>query len=125
MSYLGETMTTTQYDKDRGNTVPLRDYFESRLHAIEKGIELADSKMQMRLQSMNEFRDALKDQAAEFVTDSEVCAKFDAIENRIKTLEISRAELSGKANQSTAMWAFGMGIAGMLISLIGLISKFL
>jgi hypothetical protein len=69
----------------RSDELTLKEYFESRYKALEdlicarlqaqdKAVELAKNSMEKRLDSMNEFRDTLKDQASRFVTRSELLA---------------------------------------------------
>jgi len=108
--------------------VTLREYFERLLAEHDKAVALqfsnaqtalnkAESALSDRLQGMNEFRDQLRDQAAKFVTQSELAAKVDAIDNRIKALENQRANLEGR------FWAIGAAIVvvNLAIALAGLL----
>ena len=52
--------------------VSLKEYFESRIESLEKAVYVASSAMDRRLEGMNEFRDAMKDQAARIVTREEL-----------------------------------------------------
>lgn len=63
-----------------GETVSLKEHFESRIQAVEKATDLARDNMEKRLAGMNEFRETLRDSAATFATRKEVEAKFDTIE---------------------------------------------
>lgn len=63
----------------RGNNtedlkISLKDHFDSLLAARDKAEAEARAGMEKRLDGMNEFRDALKDQSSKFVTRAEVIA---------------------------------------------------
>jgi|GEM_PF-5519657 hypothetical protein len=71
------------YSKEQGIT--LEHYFDrvmgdckdgcnGRFISMEKAVDTAKESMEKRLDSMNEFRDALKDQASRFVTRTELLA---------------------------------------------------
>ena len=107
-----ETVSLKQY---------LRDYVDIRLAALEKATELARANMDMRLNGMNEIREAMRDQASHFVTAVEhraVCDRLDRLEQKIRDLELSRAELSGKASQTSVMIAYAISLLGLLVGVI-------
>jgi len=74
-----------------GTKVSIRDYVDVRFSDIEKtidlmhdasdiAIKLAANDLRTRLDSMNEFRSALKDQAGTFVSRNEMELKFESLE---------------------------------------------
>jgi hypothetical protein len=84
--------------------VSLREYIDLRIKnvedatefarlAMEKAVELASNSMEKRLDSMNEFREALKDQSAKFIT-------IDQHNTLIKALDDKYTELKDKINIS-------------------------
>ena len=99
----------------------LTNNFDSRINSVEKGIVLAHNAMEKRLDSMNEFREALKDQNSRFITRTE----FDLMLKDIQDLKESRAELSGKASQQSVNVAYVISVAGIILSAIGVIHGFL
>jgi hypothetical protein len=105
----------------RGEIVTLKEHFESRLQAVEKGIEVAYAGMQSRLATMNEFRETLRDQSAKFITREELEAKLSAICGQVKSLEISKAILEGKASQSQVTIALLLSVIGLGIAVVSLI----
>ena len=107
----------------RGEFVTLREYLESRIQAVEKGIEVANRSMQERLSGMNEFRETLKDQASRFVTRNELDTKLDDVNKQLKDLQLSKAELSGKASQTQANIILVLSILGLVMSAISLFLK--
>ncbi len=83
----------------------------ARAAAIERATLLAAATLDKRLEGMNEFRDALKDQTALFVTKVDVASRFGALEQRLQSLEMSRAYLLGAA-------ALGGGVTGLLTAVL-------
>ena len=60
-----------EYIRRASDTVSLREYVDIRLLSIENAIVLAKQNMDSRLDSMNEIREQLRDQASRFVTRAE------------------------------------------------------
>jgi hypothetical protein len=67
-------------------TVPLREYLDVRFNAIESrltsmdvAVKLANANLEHRLEGINHFKDAMKDQAAKYVTRAEALAMVIAI----------------------------------------------
>jgi hypothetical protein len=106
-------------------TVPLRDYVDVRFTDIEKARVTAEAQLNMRLESMNEFRSSLKDQASTFLTRTEYEAKHDALESKIHVLQLDKATLEGKANQSALTFTTLISIGGILLSIIALLKEFM
>ena len=101
----------------------LRDYFESRISAQDKALELARQGIDKRLESMNEFRAQLNQQASTFMTREYYDAKHETMQKQVDELMLSRAELQGKASQGSVVFAYGIGIVGVMIGVFGLIKK--
>ena len=91
-----------------------------RLESMDKVIEMDKQALNRRLDGMNEFRAALKDQQAEFVRRPE----HGAVVEDIKVLMESKARLEGKAEQSSVIWAIGIGIVGVFISALSIVLHF-
>jgi len=109
----------------------LKEYICARLDGIEKATSIASEAMNTRLEGMNEFRQQLKDQSGTFITRLEhdsLIEKFDndilRIETSINNLNKFQAAIEGKASQSAVIFACGIGITGLVISVIGLIIRF-
>jgi outer membrane PBP1 activator LpoA protein len=89
--------------------------FETRIQALEKTTSIAASQMEKRLESMNEFRQQLKDQSNTFVTRNE----HQFVLDDIRSLRDSRNLLVGKANQEDVNKIKNVVIIGIVISIIG------
>jgi hypothetical protein len=121
----------TQDDKkfEYGDGVSLKEYVDLRFTANQQAIEKAERTMNTRLEGMNEFRDTLKDQASRFLTREEVRLMIEPIntlvlknDEKISSLELTRAELAGKASQASVYIAWlisGIGIALSVLKLLG------
>lgn len=118
--------------------VTLKEYFDMRITDLEKSLDerfssqekavkIAVESSNKRLEGMNEFRQTLSDQTRNYVTKSEYEAGQNAvrdglykIQEEIKSLQLSRAEIAGKASQNQANVALAMALIGTLMGLIGL-----
>jgi hypothetical protein len=141
--------------------ISLREYFEAlllaedraidtRLKAMDKATDAARQTMELRLNSMNEFRDTLRDQAMQFITKAEYHQAMDRlnldldimrdqskiyftrpehelflqrVEADIRILRESKATLEGKANQSSMNVALVMSAMGLILAILGLLLK--
>lgn len=106
-------------NEDRSMYVSLRDYVDERFAATEKTTQLMRDVMDHRLETMNEFREQLSNQAHTFVTHTE---NNRTIED-IKVLREYKAGLESKASQSSVNVAFAVAVLSLLVSLVGLILK--
>lgn len=80
-------------------TISLREYFESKLKDMDKATGVALDSLNKRLEGMNEFRDSLKDQATRLVSKAEYENSHLRLEEDIRSLRESRAEIMGKASK--------------------------
>ena len=101
--------------------VGLKEHFESRLIAIEKSTDLAANLIDKRLESMNEFRDALRDQTARFVTRDELDLKILRLADEVGNLKTFRDRLEGKASAQSVYIAYGIAVIGLALSIISLL----
>lgn len=106
----------------------LLKYFESKLEAIELATQRALQSNEKRLEGMNEFREALKDQASRFLYKDEFLAQYELVRKDLKNLELAKAELTGKAstedmkkNERKATTAMFIGAMSVLVAIIALI----
>ena len=103
--------------------VSLKEHFESRIVALEKATTIAAINMEKRLDGMNEFRSQLKDQASTFISRNEYTVMMEKLQQDIKTLQISKANLEGKASQQSVLIAYLISIISLCIALISFFGK--
>lgn len=80
--------------------------FVSRMDSMQKAADKAEAVLQIRLESMNEFRAAMKDQASNLATKGHV----ERLEERIRSLENHRS--------------YTLGIAAILAVVVSVLLKF-
>lgn len=91
--------------------------------AAKLAVTLAANDLRTRLEAMNEFRNALKDQAAQFVTRTEVDLHNQRFEDELRTLREFKAVLDAKASQRSLGISMLLSIVGLFFSLIALVFK--
>ncbi len=102
--------------------ISLKEYFERRIAEIERRLELqftlndraihkAEETMNARLNSMNEFRDALRDQSNRMATRVEL----ERVEQDLNEVRRGKANLDGRlAVIAAAAGALSAGIIGLV-----------
>lgn len=114
-------VTLKEYFDTRFNE--LKNYIDIKFSSIEKASCLAQENLNTRLESMNEFRDSLKDQTAQYITRAEynlIVAKYDA---DIRILRESSAELRGKASQQSVNIAYAISVVSIIIGILAVYIK--
>jgi hypothetical protein len=101
------------------DVISLKEYFDSRLSSIEQSITVALAANEKRLDSMNEIKGAMKDQAALFAYSKDL----EPIREDIRDLRETRAELKGKASQMSVIVAYVIAILGILLSVINILGR--
>lgn len=87
-----------------------------RLEAIDKAQEVYRSALDKRLETMNEFREALKDQNKTFIARPE----HELIVADIRSLRESRATLEGKASMMSVIISYGISIISLFVAILAL-----
>jgi len=121
--------------------ISLKEYFDMRLRHIEetmnerlvsqeKAVTVAYTASNKRLDGLNEIRQILEDQAKTFVTKVEFEAyqtmirqELSRLSTDINSLNLSRAELSGKASQGQVLLSMAIGITSLVITIVKLFIK--
>jgi hypothetical protein len=87
-----------------------------RLEAIDKAQEVYRSALDKRLETMNEFREALKDQNKTFIARPE----HELVVADIRSLRESRATLEGKASMMSVIISYGISIISLFVAILAL-----
>ena len=90
---------------------------------IKTAIAADKASLSIRLTSMNEMRDALRDLSATMFTRNEHEAYQKLVEMDLRSLRESRSELSGKASQTNMTVTFIVAFSAALISLADVIFR--
>lgn len=102
------------------DTVTLKQYFQVQIKNIKQSVKVAYASMDKRLEGMNEFRKQINDQSGKFITREAFDAKHDAMEKEIKELQLSKANLEGKASQNSVNIALAVACVGILIGIVNI-----
>lgn len=92
--------------------VLLKELLEQRFDNMERTAGKTAEALNMRLESMNLFRDQLRDQAARFITRDELNAISKGRSDTITVIEQKLANLEGR------LWAFG-AVVLLVASVLG------
>jgi len=101
--------------------VSLKEYIDLRFSENQRALEKAERDLSKRLEGMNEFRDALKDQAANFVTRESMDLKLAPMEEKINSLSLSRAHTEGAASQTSVLIAYIVSAIGIILGVVSLL----
>jgi hypothetical protein len=102
-----------------GERVSLRDYVDSQFEAIEKQREAYEKSLDARLESMNQFRNQITDQARTFVTKVEYDANHRYLESDVKECVAFNGRMRGMATQNQVLIAYALAVLGMIIGFVG------
>lgn len=103
----------------------LKNYMDVKFNSIEKSTCLAQETLNARLESMNEFRNSLKDQTSNYITRVEHEALISKYDTDIRILREAKAEATGKASQQSVNVVTTIAIIGVIIGFIGILIKFI
>lgn len=101
-----------------GKMEAMQNTFSARMNAMEKATTVAAGLMDKRLEAMNEFRNTLKDQASQFLTQAEFDAQHQRVLEDIRMLRESKATLDGKASQQSVNISLIIAVVGMIMGMI-------
>jgi ethanolamine ammonia-lyase small subunit len=87
-----------------------------RLEATDKAQEVYRSALDKRLETMNEFREALKDQNKTSIARPE----HELVVADIRSLRESRATLEGKASMMSVIISYGISIISLFVAILAL-----
>jgi hypothetical protein len=111
-----------------------RVYFEAVIAALEKATVIAAGSMEKRLDGMNEFRDALQDQAGRMATMTDVnlkidkataplCVRIDQIEATQKELRTFKDQLTGRASASAVYISYALVGLSIALNIINMLTR--
>ena len=99
----------------------LEKYFETKFTALEKATTLAANTMDKRLDTMNELRSQLKDERLDYTQKTEIEPVISRMGKDIHELQLSRAELAGKASQKSVNVIQLIAVLGLVLALINIL----
>ena len=97
--------------------VSLKEFCLDKFAAAEKAVSSAHASMDHRLLGMNEFRDQLKDQAATFITRTELNARIAALEAEVRSLVKAKDQMEGKASVTSFYVVTAISLLSIAVSI--------
>jgi hypothetical protein len=101
---------------------------DERFKAQERALDLQQEITEKKFESQNEWRGAMNDREKAYITRQDHDAlilllntKEDALVKDIKSLELTRATIDGKASQSQLNITFVFVIIGFIFTMLGLL----
>jgi vacuolar-type H+-ATPase subunit I/STV1 len=98
---------------------------DQKINGLERTTVAYNASLDKRLETMNEFREALKDQATHFMNKEDSNQRWARNDEDIRMLRESKALLEGKASQNAVNIATIIGIVAIIASFINGILTFI
>lgn len=92
----------------------LREAMQQHFDLNDKALRLANEAMLVRLESMNEFREQIKEERANLATKENLVAIYDKLDQRLKPLETSKAVSAGQLKLLTLLPSSIAGILALI-----------
>ena len=110
--------TTAQNHKD---IVTLRDYMEARLDAVIATAKAAEETLNIRLESMNEFRDQISKERMEYLPRKEHEQIHAIMSEDIRMLREAKAVADGKASMGSVYISYLVAFIGIIFGIVNLV----
>ena len=98
--------------------VTLREYIDFRVAALQETMDKSERLLNKRLEGMNEFRDALKDQNATFISREAYEAKHCLLQAQVDDLRMSKAAIDAKASAASVYVGYAIALAGIFLAIL-------
>ena len=124
-------MTETPNSEPR---IHLREFFSALLEQLElrqaqrfdaqqKALDKAEAAAEKRFESVNEFRNQLKDQQALFATRAEMIARFQTLEEKIGAAAAILNKSEGRGSGRDYVAGYFIGLAGLIVAALSIFWK--
>jgi hypothetical protein len=120
---MAKTSQRTPENFTAADGVTLRDYIEVQFAAMEKANDLAREVNTAQHESLNNFRQAMLDQAKNLLPRSEYEIYHHKVEEDIKALQKYQSTMEGKASQSSVNITLLISIVSLILAFVGIIEK--
>jgi hypothetical protein len=98
------------------------DAVKTALISAKEATAKFEAANEKRFEGVNEFRATLSDQAATFISRTEVDQQVKALDDKIDLVTGRMDRLEGRTGGSSATWAYAIaaiGVAGTIVGIIG------
>lgn len=125
---------TLYSQSDTRPIVELKEYMDLRFKEIDKRIDiqfnqvkestsLSLAQLDNRFDNTNEWRTTVTDLIATFATKDVLDSKINSVNENIKSLELTRASLEGKASQNLVNLNIAISTIALVIGIINMIIR--
>ena len=101
-----------------GERVSLRDYVDVRFEAISQQRQATEKTLDARLESMNEFRQAITDQSRTFMTKEEYRLAHSPLAEDAQEFRDFMSKHQGKASQNQVLAAYALAVVSMILGIV-------
>ena len=105
-----------------GSVVSMREHIEQKLDSLRENLEEWKCGLNVRLATMNEFRESIKDTQVRSVTREEWALQHERVKEDIRSLQMDKSRLEGKADQKSVTFANNLAIISMVLAVFALVS---
>ncbi len=95
------------------------------LAAAKEAVTKAENSAEKRFDSVNEFRNTLKDQQATLISRNEAEVRFKSLEEKIVALTARQNQATGSGEGAAQLWGYIVGAIGIAVSLGMLLDRLL
>jgi hypothetical protein len=117
-----ETISLKEYFD--GRFKEMRDYMDTKFKSLDVANDLARENLNVRLESMNEFRASMKDQTMNFITRVEHDALITKYDADIRYLRDCESKNEGKASQQSVNVTMVIAVIGAVTAVAATILGF-
>jgi len=119
-------------DNEKWTFPTLKEYFDrlfeereirnaQRFASQEEAVKKAEASTEKRLESVNEFRNTLRDQQTSFLPRPEYEAAHKDLVNQITVLNSRMDKKEGEKTGNTEVWGWVVGAIGFVTGIIGIV----
>ena len=120
-----ETKIQSSYDLIGQRLNSVEDNIALALTASKEAATKADIAMEKRLDLLNEFREAMKDQTYQYLTKEEYGLRHSYIEARLRIIEDKLSAMESRGGVFHAIWGYVVGAVGAIVVLWNLLKGYI
>lgn len=99
-----------------------KEAINAALAAADRAVSKAEASAEKRFEGVNEFRAQLGDQQRTLMPRTEAENRLSTLGEKVGVLEAFRTEMLSKGNGMQAGWAMAVGVAGVVLTILSIIS---
>ncbi len=93
--------------------------------AAQTAVNKAESSAEKRFDSVNEFRNQLKDQQSTFIQKPEFDARVKSLDDKLNTMQTYVTNSQGRSEGTNSLWTMLIGVGGLIVGILAAIATFM